>query len=267
MTSTTPDPSVMRHSTSASRIPPLTLVAASLLFGVCLTLGCAVFGFARSFSNAKTALYPFSRRLSPDALIYSVPGTTVVWRLERSLSYSVFEAAGRADYFGIPPQPSQPSESRQLPTPPPWAGLEAVPNLGIRSAMRTSAVGLPMRCFIAVAEILPGDRPIVRWGRDPSRDPWPWARDSSLIAIDQVVAPTHVLWAPLLINLAAWSASGAVLLSTPRLAMVIRSSYRRRRGQCAACGYDLRGLERCPECGRDSPARRPNPPAGILPSR
>lgn len=40
----------------------------------------------------------------------------------------------------------------------------------------------------------------------------------------------------------AWAPLGAWRLGRARL--------RRRRGACVACGYDVRGLQACPECGR-----------------
>ena len=38
-----------------------------------------------------------------------------------------------------------------------------------------------------------------------------------------------------------------------------RRALRRRRGRCPACGYDVRGVDRCPECGGRSLLRRPGP--------
>jgi hypothetical protein len=250
-----------RHPSSAvatQRVQWVKRILAALLGGGFLTLGSIACGFVSSYANSKTAAYPFSRRLTPDALIFALPDRSIVWRLEHALGYSTFEAGGVANYFGMPALHALP-DGRAVPPPPSWAGLSAIPHLGTNTAMRTSAVGLPLRCCIAVVEILPGDRPVVRLGRDPSRDPWPWARNSSLVAIDQIVAPTHVLWAPLFLNLTCWTLTSAVLLSTPLFVRRFHATIRRRRGHCISCGYDVRGLPRCPECG--SQAQLPRTPA------
>ena len=62
--------------------------------------------------------------------------------------------------------------------------------------------------------------------------------------------PLRPFWGGLVFN----SLSGAALIWSivvpPRVAL---RKWRRHRGRCAACGYDLRGMEheRCPECGFD----------------
>ena len=63
-----------------------------------------------------------------------------------------------------------------------------------------------------------------------------------------VVLPYLPLWPGLIADLAFWSAAWWLTLwAVP----TIRGARRRRRGLCAACGYDLSGSpDRCPECGR-----------------
>ncbi len=40
-----------------------------------------------------------------------------------------------------------------------------------------------------------------------------------------------------------------------------RALHRRRRGLCPTCGYDLAGVDRCPECGEAAPEALPESPA------
>jgi hypothetical protein len=43
---------------------------------------------------------------------------------------------------------------------------------------------------------------------------------------------------------------GAVLFVVQLVPRGVRRGLRRRRGRCVACGYELQGLVKCPECGR-----------------
>ncbi len=43
---------------------------------------------------------------------------------------------------------------------------------------------------------------------------------------------------------------GGLLFAARAIAQRLRRAIRRRRGQCAACGYDITNLMTCPECGR-----------------
>jgi hypothetical protein len=64
--------------------------------------------------------------------------------------------------------------------------------------------------------------------------------------------PLRPIWPGLLINTCFYAALWLVLLCAARMA---KRTWRRRRGRCAACGYDLAGLNAnacpctCPECG------------------
>ncbi len=62
--------------------------------------------------------------------------------------------------------------------------------------------------------------------------------------------PCFPIWSGLAINLAFWSAAAVPLVLAPA---AVRRLRRKRRGACAACGYDLRDLPAgalCPECGQ-----------------
>ena len=51
------------------------------------------------------------------------------------------------------------------------------------------------------------------------------------------------------------------LVLTPYALIVARRAWRTRGGDCPWCGYELRDLDRCPECGRDA-IRSAGPPSG-----
>ena len=57
-----------------------------------------------------------------------------------------------------------------------------------------------------------------------------------------------ILWAGLCRDVGVWSVLTFIVATAP---LAVRILYRRRRGLCIKCGYQLYGLieERCPECG------------------
>jgi hypothetical protein len=65
------------------------------------------------------------------------------------------------------------------------------------------------------------------------------------------VLPLRPLWLGFAANTALYAA--ALWLAVPG-PLLLRRTVRRRRGQCAACGYNLRHVEHrtCPECGADA---------------
>lgn len=60
--------------------------------------------------------------------------------------------------------------------------------------------------------------------------------------------PLMPVWPGFFVNSLLYSAIACALLCGPGMARRLR---RRRRGWCISCGYDLAGLPKCPECGRN----------------
>lgn len=70
--------------------------------------------------------------------------------------------------------------------------------------------------------------------------------------------PLGLLANPLIVGLSLWA-----IIAVPWTAAVgVRRARRMRAGWCLACGYDLAGLDTCPECGRESVTRSAGPPTG-----
>lgn len=65
--------------------------------------------------------------------------------------------------------------------------------------------------------------------------------------------PLEPIWPGIAVDVGVWSAAWWGLLFGPGRA---RQWSRARRGACAVCGYDLRGLARCPECGAAAGSRK-----------
>lgn len=61
--------------------------------------------------------------------------------------------------------------------------------------------------------------------------------------------PILPMWSGFLLNTLLYGAVAGVVLFGPGAVRRAARRARRRRGQCEACGYDLAGLPRCPECG------------------
>lgn len=66
------------------------------------------------------------------------------------------------------------------------------------------------------------------------------------IAGRRLVVPTGPIWLGLAANTVVYALPILVLWAGPGL---VRGAIRRRRGRCERCGYELAGLDRCPECG------------------
>lgn len=83
--------------------------------------------------------------------------------------------------------------------------------------------------------------------------PWPYGDGlrvaSGAAKQGSFVLPLRPVWPGFAVNAAFYAGMCWVLLAAPG---VVRRWRRRRRGACAACGYDLAGLEACPECGAPS---------------
>jgi hypothetical protein len=59
--------------------------------------------------------------------------------------------------------------------------------------------------------------------------------------------PMDPIWGGLVASAGVYAGSAWVVMLTPA---VVRRVWRWWRGRCVGCGYDARGLARCPECGR-----------------
>lgn len=65
--------------------------------------------------------------------------------------------------------------------------------------------------------------------------------------------PTGIIWPGFLGNSAVFGAAGVVVVGGLwALIKGVKRWSRRRRGACPGCGYDARGLMKCPECGREN---------------
>lgn len=84
-----------------------------------------------------------------------------------------------------------------------------------------------------------------------------------LFSLSEGRPPLRPRWRGLAFNSLMYGAIGAALLSPLLLVGPIRRGRRARRGECRGCGYELAGLEVCPECGARGarPERRRREPA------
>lgn len=123
----------------------------------------------------------------------------------------------------------------------------------------------------------PGNNPDV-WRQFVTRSGWPclsleasaigspetrgqgggYARQSSLRLPESVgplrfdpkrPLPLRPLWTGFAVDALIFSAGSFAVFASVG---VTRRGLRRRRGRCESCGYDLGGLERCPECGLET---------------
>jgi hypothetical protein len=60
------------------------------------------------------------------------------------------------------------------------------------------------------------------------------------------VVPLRPIWPGFALDTAFYGTLAFLLWSAPRF---VKRTRRRRRGLCVVCGYDLRGMQKCPECG------------------
>ena len=61
--------------------------------------------------------------------------------------------------------------------------------------------------------------------------------------------PVVVLWPGFALDTAFYGTLAFALWSAPGF---VRRQRRRRGGRCLACGYELKGIAKCPECGEDA---------------
>lgn len=102
--------------------------------------------------------------------------------------------------------------------------------IGLRWALPWEEYGLPLRCFRSPLHF--------DWPRPGPRELREW--------FPSIMARLALMPVPFMINVAAWSGLILVLLRAPGI--VVRR-HRKQEGRCVQCGYILKGLQRCPECG------------------
>ncbi|MCA9278813.1 MAG: hypothetical protein H6815_11530 [Phycisphaeraceae bacterium] len=110
--------------------------------------------------------------------------------------------------------------------------------------------GYPMRCMWGYV-VLPGSRGYFAPGTVGVRRSFFSTRLPG--TTESAHLPLRVLWGGMFANIAIWTAAwGVLMLCLPLTLGFVRGVIRTRRGACARCGYDLRGLAGasiCPECG------------------
>jgi len=118
-------------------------------------------------------------------------------------------------------------------------------------------VGWPLGCLAYERTLILQDaRGTIEWVMDEPESPWrgglavpDWTPELSAPVNEAAFIrriPIRPIWSGLLVNSALHAGLlGAGVWGAGRLAR-----WRRRaRGLCLRCGYDVRGLGRCPECG------------------
>jgi hypothetical protein len=74
-------------------------------------------------------------------------------------------------------------------------------------------------------------------------------------AVEYTVFPLRPLWFGFALDTAFYGTLAFLLWSAPGF---VKRTRRRRRGLCIRCGYDLKGMPKCPECGGEQRAKGPN---------
>lgn len=103
--------------------------------------------------------------------------------------------------------------------------------------------GWPMKCLQTNATLVTNNAPLCFDGYR-----WKLVKGNVSHAWQGVYLPTTAIWSGLIVNTVFWSAAWWCLLFFP---VRLRRIWRRRRGLCPACAYDLvHDFSRpCPECG------------------
>jgi hypothetical protein len=112
---------------------------------------------------------------------------------------------------------------------------------GIQSTNRSSSgwrpwqlweeYGLPMRCFRSTF--------IIETPRPPRREVFG-------LIFSETIPRLELLPIPFFLNVLIYA---GVIFAVPRVPCWIISRHRRQEGRCIKCGYILKNLARCPECG------------------
>lgn len=130
----------------------------------------------------------------------------------------------------------------------PW-WVELPPDDPAIDAVFSSGYGWPRPCLMSRLENPDyGERhsywswtPPIEWR--PTR-PRPFGRRPQIAA--PFALPVYPIWTGVVADTAVYGLLWWTLLFAPWAA---RRRWRRRRGRCMKCGYDLAGVDRCPECG------------------
>ena len=105
--------------------------------------------------------------------------------------------------------------------------------------------GWPWPCLWFQARAISSDNTV----RNPElRGAILWSGAPSAVTFNFRAMPLRPIWMGMITNTIFYAALCMAMLIAPGM---VRRRWRRRRGRCAACGYDLRGQieARCPECG------------------
>lgn len=255
-----------RPSVPQSEKPPSAAARIALRAVIALLLGVYVslmLTFVVPALEQRTL--PWSKRLwSPDA-VWVVDDNSGHWSASRSTTCEIL-VLRRILYVGF----AKDHEFYNQNHPPAWAKVYEVSDRNWEYV--SIAAGWPWRAVHAHQAIyLPGQAPSApqinldlligraepetRAPRDPNQpyaDPWVGGR----LVVDKdsyefVVMPYSPIWPALIANTALFVGAFLLLLVAP---YVVRLRHRHARGRCIWCAYDMRGLDRCPECG--VPVRR-----------
>jgi hypothetical protein len=106
-------------------------------------------------------------------------------------------------------------------------------------------IGLPMHALIMRHEVLgPNGDAIILGGFATPSFLKPHRPEFAKNTANR--SPYLPLWPGFLVDTVFWGGAAFVVWSVPGL---VRRGVRRRRGRCVRCGYELKGLTVCPECG------------------
>ena len=127
-----------------------------------------------------------------------------------------------------------------------------------RTAKRLTAQshewGWPMRSLRSVQTFEESMSTAVRPVRTPVEEHWfkrGLVMPAFLVKSPEVThLPVMPVWPGFVVNTLVFAVVAVAAVVVPGVA---RASVRRRRGRCIACGYDLSGLDTCPECGTAAP--------------
>jgi hypothetical protein len=220
-------------------------VAAAICIGVAAVIGTGVVGYLAFQRTVARGLLPF--QISWQRMFVDSDGESWFCGVYQGQSLQ----HGRATPTIGPAGMTLPSRGDGVP----WPDTHGRISLSQYRELDWLEVGWPVPCFVAVYATYNEDVQIaggrVLRGLDlDSTDALEWLRpDSGISGWGYTILPTSVEWRPFALNLAAWTAAAWCVLSLPAVWRGSHRSIRRRAGRCVRCGYDIRGVTICPECG------------------